>query len=162
MDARALFNTGIKDFIGFAHIIECWETMSRNTQVILVISIGIIGFIIGVLINPTILHLFQSTSQPDLKGHDFRIIMNSTTMQPTINEGAIVYIDVITMGNIKLNDIIAFHSPFNWDTLIIHRVVEKVITTDGVILRTKGDNNPVRDPWQLQEEYIVGVVAEWE
>ena len=136
--------------------------MSRNTQVILVVSIGIIGFIIGVLINPTIFHLFQSTSQPDLKGHDFRIIMNSTTMQPTINEGAIVYIDVITMGNIKLNDIIAFHSPSNWDTLIIHRVVEKVITTDGVILRTKGDNNSVRDPWQLQEEYIVGVVAEWE
>jgi signal peptidase I len=84
-------------------------------------------------------------------------------MQPTINEGAIVYIDAVSnVGNIKLNDIIAFHSPSNWDTLIIHRVVEKIITTEGVILRTKGDNNPVRDPWQLQEEYVVGVVAEWE
>ena len=137
--------------------------MSRNTQVILVISIGIIGFIVGVIINPTILPLFQSTSQPELKGHDFRIIMNSTTMQPTINEGAIVYVDAVSnIGNIKLNDIIAFHSPFNWDTLIIHRVVEKIITTDGVILRTKGDNNPVRDSWQLQEEYVIGIVAEWE
>ena len=137
--------------------------MSLDALIILGVALGIIGFLVGVIISPNIITFFQSTSQPDLKGHDFRIIMNSTTMTPTINEGAIVYIDAVSnIGNIKLNDIIAFHSPYNWDTLIIHRVVEKIITTEGVILRTKGDNNPVRDPWQLQEKYVIGLVTEWE
>jgi len=137
--------------------------MSRDALIILGVALGIIGFLVGVIFSTNVIPFFQSTSQPDLKGHDFRIIMNSTTMQPIINEGVIIYIDAVSnTGNIKPNDIIAFHSPSNWDTLIIHRVVEKIITTEGVILRTKGDNNPVRDPWQLQDQYVIGLVTEWE
>jgi signal peptidase len=99
---------------------------------------------------------------PDLKGHDYRFVMNDTSMQPTFDVGTIVYVDTVsTKRNIEIDDIIAFHSPYNWDAFLIHRVVERSETTGGMVFRTKGDANPVRDPWVLQENYVIGIVAEY-
>ncbi len=84
-------------------------------------------------------------------------------MQPIFDVGTIVYVDAVSNKHqIEIDDIIAFHSPYNWDTVLIHRVVERIETTGEIIFRTKGDANPVRDPWQLPEEYVIGIVAEYD
>lgn len=89
------------------------------------------------------------------------VVVQGTSMIPTYFEGDLILVKGVADSNdIQLQDVIVFHSPYNWDTLIIHRVVEKIETSEGIILRTKGDNNPVRDPWQLQEEYVVGLVLQ--
>jgi hypothetical protein len=65
------------------------------------------------------------------------------------------------MSHLQIDDIIAFHSPYNWDTILIHRVVERIDTSEGMVLRTKGDANSLWDPWVLQEEYVIGLVVEY-
>jgi signal peptidase len=83
-------------------------------------------------------------------------------MQPIFDVGTIVYVDTVSnTRQIEIDDIIAFHSPYNWDTFLIHRVVERIETTGGMVFRTKGDANPVRDPGVLQEEYVIGIVVEY-
>lgn len=89
------------------------------------------------------------------------VVVQGTSMIPTYFEGDLILVKGVADSNdIQLQDVIVFHSPYNWDTLIIHRVVEKIDTSEGTVLRTKGDNNPVRDPWQLQDEYVVGLVLQ--
>jgi signal peptidase len=84
-------------------------------------------------------------------------------MQPIFDVGTIVYVDVISnMSQININDIIAFQSPYDLDGILVHRVIERTETSEGMVFRTKGDNNPVRDPWQLQEEYVIGKVVEYQ
>jgi signal peptidase len=84
-------------------------------------------------------------------------------MQPTLDVGMIVYVDVVTnMSHIQIDDIIAFHSPYNDDDILVHRIIERSETTEGMVFRTKGDANPVPDPWQLQGEYVIGIVVEYE
>jgi signal peptidase I len=137
--------------------------MSRDAWIILAISLGIIGFLVGVIVHPTIVPFFSSITGPDLKGHDYRFIMNDTSMQPIFDVGIIVYVDVVSnTRQIEIDDIIALHSPYNWDTYLIHRVVERIETSGGMVFRTKGDANPVRDPWTLQDKYVIGIVVEYE
>jgi signal peptidase I len=70
--------------------------------------------------------------------------MNSTSMEPTFNVGTIVYVDIVTnKSEIQIDDIIAFHSPYTWDTFLIHRVVERIETNGGMVFRTKGDADSV-------------------
>jgi hypothetical protein len=116
-----------------------------------------------VIVQPTILPFFSSITGPDLKGHDYRFVMNDTSMQPTFDVRIIVYVDTVSNTcQIEIDDIIAFHSPYYWDAFLIHRVVERIKTTVGIMFRTKGGAKPVWDPCQLQEEYIIGIVVEYE
>jgi signal peptidase len=79
-------------------------------------------------------------------------------MEPTYFDGdLLVVVGVGDNHNLKPLDIIIFHDPFNWDRLIVHRIVE-VIGNDQLMFRTKGDNNPVRDPWTVRDSHIIGVV----
>jgi signal peptidase len=137
--------------------------MNRDAQIILIALLLVIGFSVGVIVSPNVLPLFMSTPEPELRGHDYRYYVNGTTMQPTLDVGMIVYVDVVTnMNQIQIDDIIAFRSPYNEEDILVHRVIERIETTEGIIFRTKGDANPVRDPWQLQEEYVIGLVVEYE
>lgn len=88
------------------------------------------------------------------------VIVKGNSMVPTYYDGELIIVQGVADKNTiePLRDIIVFHGPYDWDTLIVHRVVEKRSIDDQLIFFTKGDNNPSRDSWRVQEEHIVGIV----
>jgi len=80
-------------------------------------------------------------------------------MEPTFYNGDLLVVKGIqNQGDIKLQDVIVFHDPYNKNMLIIHRVVQ-IIPNSPSEFMTKGDNNPTTDPWTVQETDVVFIVA---
>ena len=89
------------------------------------------------------------------------VIVNGVSMNPTYYEGDLLVVQGIPdKSRIEVHDIIVFHDPYNWDKLILHRVVEVRALNDQLIFRTQGDNNDQANPWQVQEEHITGRVLQ--
>ncbi len=79
--------------------------------------------------------------------------VGSYSMVPTLEIGDLVLLHPAT-HNLKtlLGKIIVYHSPLGED--IIHRVIE----VEDSYVRTKGDANPVPDPFLVRPDEIRGVV----
>jgi len=69
--------------------------------------------------------------------------VTSRSMEPLMTIGDVVFVQPISIEDVKVGDIIAYHSPP--DTTIIHRVVEIRRFPGRIYLTTKGDANPVTD-----------------
>ncbi len=68
----------------------------------------------------------------------------SNSMRPTFSAGDVVVTRAIPVASVQVGDVIDFQPP-NESTPVIHRVTS---VRDGVIT-TRGDANPVDDPWQV-------------
>jgi len=76
------------------------------------------------------------------------------SMYPTILNLDLVFVvpkPLLTPADINVGDIIVFKEPF-YNRTIIHRVIEVV----GYLYRTKGDNNPVADPYYITFDRVLG------
>lgn len=128
------------------------------------------GFLAGALVfalAPTnqieIPFAYQSTevrapgdfiSSQDIKVYDDRIVIyvdnaqlsryaDSGSMLPVLSEYSNgIKIKPLSEEDVNLGDIITFK---DGDNLIVHRVIEKGIDSEGIYFITKGDNNPVND-----------------
>ncbi|MEM7823818.1 MAG: signal peptidase I [Candidatus Aenigmatarchaeota archaeon] len=100
----------------------------------------VLGFAIALGIN-TALGLALQTDTPV-------VAVMSDSMVPTLLRGDMV---IVYKGNVSIGDIIVFDAP-GYNYPIIHRVYN---ITDGMI-RTKGDHNPVVDPWEIDLNAIHG------
>jgi signal peptidase len=90
----------------------------------------------------------------------------SGSMRPVLYEGDLIVIEGVPNGaDIEVGfknsdnpgDIIVFPQPGDPDDLIVHRAIRKKDQGDGTYsFETRGDNNPAPDPWEVQEETIVG------
>lgn len=79
-------------------------------------------------------------------------IVGSNSMVPTFQVGDIIVINqqqkAVPFESLKIGDIIAFKNQFNKDIqgheiTMTHRILKINRTTDsGIVIRTKGDNNP--------------------
>ena len=102
----------------------------------------------------TYLKFFLHTQYPIL-------VVVSGSMIPTLNVGDLILIKGQHPASIMVGTIIIFHSPRDFDTLIVHRVIEKIDNGGTFFFRTKGDNNPVSDSWDplpgVPQDYLVGV-----
>lgn len=81
-------------------------------------------------------------------------VVSSSSMEPTLRKGDIVFIVPCRIEVVEVGDIIAFYSKLQRD-LVVHRVVEKRIFNNKVFLITKGDNNLKTD-----QEYGEEAVSE--
>ena len=91
--------------------------------------------------------------------------MWSGSMRPTILEGSFVVVQTRVaptdiVAEYGTGDIIAFHSPTNYDVVVIHRAIDKEQMDGGWYFRTKGDANNSPDYWRVPESYVVGKVIE--
>jgi len=77
------------------------------------------------------------------------------SMLPNILEGDLVFIKPCSTTDVNVGDIVVYQ---RGDTFIIHRVVEKVVVGKEVLLRTKGDNNPIPDVGLVDNKMLRGVV----
>jgi signal peptidase len=53
--------------------------------------------------------------------------------------------------------IIIFHSPYEYDMPIVHRVIAVDNQGDTIFFETKGDNNPGPDGWKVPVQNFMGV-----
>ncbi len=88
------------------------------------------------------------------------MVVEGTSMVPTYHDGDLLLIQRnIDTGNLAIGEIIIFHSPNHYDQLIVHKVVERVVISGEIYYKTKGDNNPVADPWLVPPDNVVASVS---
>jgi signal peptidase len=88
------------------------------------------------------------------------MVVPSTSMVPTLNVGDIVIVKGVDPSTITVGTIIIFRSP-SGPIDIIHRVIRVTKQGGKLYFQTKGDNNPVADPWQpgVPAENVKGVLV---
>jgi signal peptidase len=89
-----------------------------------------------------------------------RYVIVSGSMSGTYDRGALVFDEVVPVRDLRVGDVITYRPPPGAGPtgLVTHRIV--AIESDGRF-RTKGDANPVADPWtfRLTGERQARVVA---
>jgi signal peptidase len=76
----------------------------------------------------------------------------SNSMQPAFSAGDLVITRSVPVGDLAAGDVIVFVPPGH-NQLVAHRIVG----IDNGLIATRGDANPINDPWQLQ---LTGATAE--
>jgi signal peptidase len=86
------------------------------------------------------------------------MVVTTKSMEPTLRVGDLIYVKGVAPSDLKVGDVITFKSPTKYvsGTLITHRIVEISYETNEIIFNTKGDNNPVTDPWTVTASDIIG------
>ena len=89
---------------------------------------------------------------PALAGYQ-RYAIVSGSMTGTYDRGSVVYDDVVPVAALQVGDVITYRPPPGAGPagLVTHRIA--AITHDGSgrrVFRTKGDANPVADPWTFR------------
>jgi signal peptidase I len=70
----------------------------------------------------------------------------SGSMRPTISAGDVAVIQAVPISSLRVGDAIAFYPP-NDPEPRLHRITSLKATANGVVITTRGDANPVDDPW---------------
>jgi signal peptidase I len=78
---------------------------------------------------------------------------------PTLKVGSLAFEQPVAATSVKVGDVITFSDPYVHGRLITHRIIRIVQTPHGLAYRTKGDANPVRDPWTIALPGKVGKVS---
>ena len=122
-------------------------------------ALMIVAAILAVLIFWYSLTFILGTGNPILA-------VASESMEPVLYRGDLIIIEGVknisdihvgTKDSANPGDIIIFHEPQDSGELIVHRAVERIDNGDGTYsFKTKGDNNPGRDGWTVEESHIVG------
>lgn len=68
----------------------------------------------------------------------------SNSMRPTAAAGDLAVTQGVPVGSVRVGDVVAFIPP-NGTRTVMHRVA----SLDGDVITTKGDANPVADPWRV-------------
>ncbi len=90
---------------------------------------------------------------PSLMGYDRYVIMGGS-MTGTYDIGSVVFEEEVPVDELQVGDVITYMPPADSGipNLVTHRISK--ITADPEtgepVFRTKGDNNPKRDPWTFQ------------
>lgn len=105
-----------------------------------------------------ILVLFFISFSPllPLKNAPRTYVVKTGSMLPVIKPGSVVVTKPLKEKNAEKGDIIAFESPKDADTTVIHRV-EAVKSEEPLLLETKGDNNNAADQWEVERGAIKGI-----
>jgi signal peptidase len=90
---------------------------------------------------------------PSLFGFQRYVVMGGS-MTGTYNIGSIVFEKQVPVSRLNVGDIITYLPPADSGVpnLVTHRIrsIDSDPKTGARIFRTKGDNNPQRDPWTFQ------------
>ena len=73
----------------------------------------------------------------------------SGSMRPGFPIGGVVVAERVPSRSLQVGDVAVFHPPGAVDVTYVHRIVWMRRQGDELLIRTKGDANPVNDPWTL-------------
>ena len=74
----------------------------------------------------------------------------SGSMRPGFSIGGVAITQTIPTSQLKVGDVAVFHPPFLKSTTYIHRIISIKRINNQYIIHTKGDDNPIADPWSLR------------
>jgi len=74
----------------------------------------------------------------------------SGSMRPGFSIGGVAITQTIPTNQLKVGDVAVFHPPFLKSTTYIHRIISIKKINNQYIIHTKGDDNPIADPWTLR------------
>jgi signal peptidase len=85
------------------------------------------------------------------------MVVSSGSMIPTLNVGDIILVQGVDPSTITVGTIIIFHSPYDYQMPIVHRVQKISNNGNALFFETKGDNNPGPDGWEVPAGNLMGV-----
>jgi signal peptidase len=109
----------------------------------------LIGFI---LLGSLVLYL--NSSPPFLA-------IASNSMQPALSRGDLIFIQNVSLSEVRTGDIIVFRVPselqsrYGYPPTVCHRIVRTLDSATGITFRTKGDNTS-EDPFTVLPQDIIG------
>jgi len=80
------------------------------------------------------------------------MVMITGSMTRTIPVGSLVVDQTVSPSSLRVGDVISFRKPLGAPGLATHRIIEIQRSNGHVVYRTKGDSNPVADPWAIEFE----------
>jgi len=99
---------------------------------------------------------------PSLVGAKSSLVVLSGSMQPHLQPGDVVVLQEAGPDEIQEGEVITYRTDGGTNDAgrdrVTHRVVEKRMTSDGVVYRTKGDANDRPDPGVVHQHAVVGEV----
>jgi signal peptidase I len=81
-----------------------------------------------------------------------RYVITGGSMSGTYDRGSLVYARVVPTAGLRVGDVITYQPPAGAGPreLVTHRIVAIGVRRDGQrVFRTRGDANPVADPWRF-------------
>jgi signal peptidase len=81
-----------------------------------------------------------------------RYVVTGGSMTGTYDRGSLVYARVVPTAALRVGDVITYQPPAGAGPreLVTHRIVAIGVRRDGGrVFRTRGDANPVADPWRF-------------
>lgn len=78
------------------------------------------------------------------------VVMRTSSMEPVISPGDVVVISSEPVSALAIGQILTFAAPVAGNPVYSHRVTSVRTSQGGTVVMTKGDANPVADPWQAR------------
>jgi signal peptidase I len=78
------------------------------------------------------------------------LVIVTGSMQKTIPVGSLVVDRTVAPASLRVGDVITFEKPLGEKGLDTHRIVAIRNSHRARLFRTKGDSNPVDDPWIIR------------
>lgn len=87
--------------------------------------------------------------------------MLTGSMSPSINPGDVVVSVPVAVHQLRAGDVITYSIPVDDHRIETHRIVDLTVAGRIVTVQTKGDANPVVDPWEavLSGDHVYRHVA---
>ncbi len=79
-------------------------------------------------------------------------VMVSGSMEPKVAVGSLLLYETVNPEALRRGDVISFAKPGSDRAVTTHRIVGIAHADGKPIFQTKGDNNPVADPWLIHYE----------
>lgn len=112
--------------------------------------------VLGVTLLVAVILVCFPLTVPRFLGYEVYHVI-SGSMEPAIPTGSLVYVKEAAPEEIKEDEIIAFYSSSETDSIVTHRVVENH-TVSGEFI-TKGDANDAEDPMPVSYDSLLGKVT---
>ena len=77
------------------------------------------------------------------------MVMITGSMTKTIPVGSLVVDRTVSPSSLRVGDVISFRKPLGSTGIATHRIIQIQRSNGRVVYRTKGDSNPVADPWAI-------------
>jgi len=107
-----------------------------------------------------VLGVFVVAAVPQLVGADHSYVVQSDSMSPAIDAGAVVFVSDVPADEIAEGDVITYRDsgPDGETRRVTHRVVAVEQADGGRQFQTRGDANEDPDPGRVSASQVVGVV----
>lgn len=162
IDGRAFmkqyFDTNHDDVVSLTEVIQFFLHFTAKVILYVIFLLLALIFLFFIFYFVDLVYNIQSgEDKPPL--FDAYIIV-SPSMVPTINVQDAIIIARTSPNDLKQGDIISYLSTdaYYAGKIITHRIIGIEKSKDGILYRTKGDNNTVADGVLVQEKNVYGKV----